>query len=1039
MKAKYLLKTINTFMVFVSVFFWTTFSVNAQCPTITNSNPGPICDASGYTFTNLSNDYATDNGNGIVWYKNPSGGNPITPSQMVIEGVYYIDDASGSCGTRESITVTFQVNNSGDNLDHIYCSNENVLIKTYLEDVVRANIPSGGSVKIFYDYILTNEAGLDDVIPPGALNLYVVFLDSSGCKSQLESGQVGVFVAPENPSPDSTQIFCAENNPTIGDLNIGSSLTNYSWHEDIDVSGVPILPELDSSTPLINGKIYYIETKNLFCASDPMPVTVVINNLVDTGISTNLEFCNFDLPTTDFNLFDELGGTPETTGAWSGPLSVSSDYLGTVNVSSLTTPGTYVFTYSSVGNDICSKTSSEVIIAITQSPESGTVNTPIEFCVSEITSGQEYDLFELLSGEDQTGIWSDDSGSGALVGNMVSLDGLSQGTYDFTFNVDAMGNCDDIDVTVRLILNDVPPPAIPMPQEFCDTATVGDLKTNTTGVLWYDVVKGGVPLAETTTLVHDKIYFAVQTDTSIGCESSMRTPIKVIINESPNIGNINGTPLVVCNTDNNIDLFLGLDGTEDTGGTWQDIDNTGGLIANVFDATTVSPGVYQFKYTVSALSPCIENNITISVTVEPPLSSGTDNILNVCTSDGVTDLFTLLGAADQGGIWSPSLTSGTGVFDPLVDSEGAYTYTVTNACGALSSTIDVSVSVAPNSGVDNSITMCVVNNSIDLFTLLGTDAQSGGTWSPSLTSGTGLFDPMVDQGGVYTYTVTATSPCSLDSSSKISVTVNDTPVLRVGNSNPLFCLIDKPTVSSLSTTINSTGTVNWYEDSGLTVLLDGTEALVNGEDYYATQTNSTGCESSIAIQVNVTVTNVLVPTLIDSNAEYCINDKPSIQDLTLNITEYNSNTNNVVWYDAEVNGNRINSTDLLVDSTTYYAVLINPITGCEGTSRLPVVTALTSCGVLKLPDGFSPNGDGINDTYEIDNLAFLHPNFEIEIYNRNGNLVYKGNASTPRFDGTSNQSGVVLKGDLPVGVYFYVFKFNDGKNNPEQGRLYLSR
>ena len=178
-------------------------------------------------------------------------------------------------------------------------------------------------------------------------------------------------------------------------------------------------------------------------------------------------------------------------------------------------------------------------------------------------------------------------------------------------------------------------------------------------------------------------------------------------------------------------MFLGLDGTEDTGGTWQDIDNTGGLIANVFDATTVSPGVYQFKYTVSALSPCIENNITISVTVEPPLSSGTDNILNVCTSDGVTDLFTLLGAADQGGIWSPSLTSGTGVFDPLVDSEGAYTYTVTNACGALSSTIDVSVSVAPNSGVDNSITMCVVNNSIDLFTLLGTDAQSGGTWSPS--------------------------------------------------------------------------------------------------------------------------------------------------------------------------------------------------------------------------------------------------------------------------------------------------------------------
>ena len=54
-------------------------------------------------------------------------------------------------------------------------------------------------------------------------------------------------------------------------------------------------------------------------------------------------------------------------------------------------------------------------------------------------------------------------------------------------------------------------------------------------------------------------------------------------------------------------------------------------------------------------------------------------------------------------------------------------------------------------------------------------------------------------------------------------------------------------------------------------------------------------------------------------------------------------------------------------------------------------------------------------------------------------MVYKGNAGTPRFDGTANQSRVISKGDLPIGVYFYIFKFNDGQNKPEQGRLYLSR
>ena len=73
------------------------------------------------------------------------------------------------------------------------------------------------------------------------------------------------------------------------------------------------------------------------------------------------------------------------------------------------------------------------------------------------------------------------------------------------------------------------------------------------------------------------------------------------------------------------------------------------------------------------------------------------------------------------------------------------------------------------------------------------------------------------------------------------------------------------------------------------------------------------------------------------------------------------------------------------------------------------------------------------------NVDIIYPNFEIEIYNRYGNIVYKGRANSPRFDGTSNQARTVVKGDLPVGVYFYIFNFNDGETKPEQGRLYLSR
>ena len=106
---------------------------------------------------------------------------------------------------------------------------------------------------------------------------------------------------------------------------------------------------------------------------------------------------------------------------------------------------------------------------------------------------------------------------------------------------------------------------------------------------------------------------------------------------------------------------------------------------------------------------------------------------------------------------------------------------------------------------------------------------------------------------------------------------------------------------------------------------------------------------------------------------------------------------------------------------------------------MAITPDLSSCGILRLPDGFSPNGDGVNDTFEVNNLSVIYPNFIMEIYNRYGNLVYKGGASTPRFDGKSNQSKFISTGDLPVGVYYYIFYFNNGTNNPEQGHLYLSR
>ena len=744
--------------------------------------------------------------------------------------------------------------------------------------------------------------------------------------------------------------------------------------------------------------------------------------------------CENDLTANSpLDLFGQLTGQ-DSGGVWTD--DNASEALTGSNVDlTILTIGVYNYTYTISNSGGC-ENSSIVSVEVQNAPDSGVANLPAEFCLVDITSGQTYDLFNLLTGADQPGVWSDDDSTGALTGSIISLDGLISGTYNFTYTVNPVGSCEDTGVTVRVIINDTEAPTADSNQLFCDSATIADLTATGNDFNWYDVSTGGTALGVTTALMDGQTYYASQKDTVTGCESSLRIGVTATIYQSPNAGV--ATPFAVCNTNNNIDLFNGLDGTQDTGGTWQNNDGVGTLTGNSFDATGVAVGSYEFTYVVLASAPCVDAEPTITVVIEPPLSAGTDNILDVCSDNGTTNLFTLIGSADTGGTWTPELTSGTGVFDPLVDADGVYTYSITNSCGLDTSEVVITVSIAPDAGENNTTSLCVIDGSTDLFELLGPTAQAGGVWTPDLTSGSGIFNPTVDTEGLYTYTVTSVLPCVLEASAEITVFVNDSPSILVLNPNPEYCLSENPSVEDLSTSIRPIGIVNWYEDSALTLPLIDADELVDGEDYYATQIGESGCESSVAVQINVTINDTPSPTIRDSNVDYCINDGPTINDLSLNIAEYDASLNNVVWYDSETGGIAYDSTSTLRD-LSYYATLIDANSGCESTVRLQVTPDVTACEKVKIPDGFSPNGDGVNDTFDIDFLTILYPDFFIEIYNRYGNIVYKGDANTPRFDGTANQSKVLFDGDLPVGVYFYIFNFNDGKNAPEQGRIYLSR
>jgi gliding motility-associated-like protein len=82
-----------------------------------------------------------------------------------------------------------------------------------------------------------------------------------------------------------------------------------------------------------------------------------------------------------------------------------------------------------------------------------------------------------------------------------------------------------------------------------------------------------------------------------------------------------------------------------------------------------------------------------------------------------------------------------------------------------------------------------------------------------------------------------------------------------------------------------------------------------------------------------------------------------------------------------------------------------------------------------IPEGISPNGDGINDILYIKGLA----NFtkaSVTIFNRWGQVVYEsgiGYNNANGFDGYYRGNGITINnnGPLPENVYFLVFKSND--------------
>ncbi|WP_124980737.1 T9SS type B sorting domain-containing protein [Nonlabens xiamenensis] len=149
--------------------------------------------------------------------------------------------------------------------------------------------------------------------------------------------------------------------------------------------------------------------------------------------------------------------------------------------------------------------------------------------------------------------------------------------------------------------------------------------------------------------------------------------------------------------------------------------------------------------------------------------------------------------------------------------------------------------------------------------------------------------------------------------------------------------------------------------------------------------------------------------------------------------------NTVSYYssqaDAESGANALPTDYNASNGEQVFARLQNP-DGCYNTTSFTIT--VETCEIV-FPEGFSPNNDGLNDTFSIPGLVEQYDNFNLKVFNRNGSVVYETSASNyEEFAGIPNSGLAAGDGLLPTGVYFYVIQYNESDIEDTASWVYIN-
>jgi gliding motility-associated-like protein len=209
--------------------------------------------------------------------------------------------------------------------------------------------------------------------------------------------------------------------------------------------------------------------------------------------------------------------------------------------------------------------------------------------------------------------------------------------------------------------------------------------------------------------------------------------------------------------------------------------------------------------------------------------------------------------------------------------------------------------------------------------------------------------------------------------------------------------------------------VNYVESTITETFLEGCDSVVVGSDvYYQNFSSSNVILSSLGCD---SIVEVFTVNVYSSPVAFAGNDITITRGQSVQLSGSGGVSYFWQWNTGNASGAVIEVAPL---ETTQY--ILTAEQGICADSDTITVSVIELPGEIFIPDAFTPNGDGINDVFEIVNPEQLE-NISMHIYNRWGELIFRGEGLGHGWDGT-------YKGELQnpgVYVYFITAMLGDDK------------